>query len=152
MIKIRTLYLKLTGALLCVLLSGASSPLAASTMNDKNSCANIKLTEKRRGQGNAHTTEYSKRDVETQVKALLCRAQRAEASAAWHEERGRAWDEVAERQESLRALDLTSLYDPQAAFISKTHRNQREKMLRQAQSLREQARLMAAKQDSQQSR
>lgn len=140
--KIPALYLKLTGATLLALLSLASSSFAATTVKDKNSCADREPTEKTRGEGEDGGAGDNRRAIEIQVKALLCRAQRTEESAAWHEERAGLWEEIDEHQYATG--ELASAGEPMAAFFARTHRNQKEKRLLEAQSLRQKARLLAS--------
>ncbi len=140
--KIPALYLKLTGATLTVLLSLTSSSFAAPTVKDKNSCADSVLTGKTKREGSDRGAEANRRALEIEVKALLCRAQRAEASAAWHEERAKVWEEIDAHQYATG--ELTSAGEPLAAFFARTHRNQKEKRLLEAQSLRQKAKLLAS--------
>jgi hypothetical protein len=82
-----SLYLKITGAALCALILLTSSSFASPAVNDKNSCADTELTVKSSGQEHAPATAFNKSDIERRVRALLCRARRAEETAAWHEKR-----------------------------------------------------------------
>lgn len=115
-------------ALLVVFATTAGQALAASDFDEGRHCAEVKSGEA---------------GVEEQVGALLCKARRAEEKAAWHEERARVWEAEAERQQVFSSLDQTGRYEPLAGFIADTHRRQKEKKLREAQKLRQKARLLA---------
>lgn len=124
--RVRVPYLKPAISALAALLLACAS-FAAPPLKEKRNCD--------------EAAGHKREDVERQVKALLCRAERAEEYAAWHEERARLWEELAERQNVTG--DLTSAGEPLAAFFARTHRSRKEARLREAQSLRQKARLLA---------
>ena len=128
--RVRVLYLKpAVCASLILLLLASASFAAASPAKEKRECNEV-------------AAGHKKQDVELQVKALLCRAERAEESASWHEERARLWEERAERESA--SGDLMSAGEPLAAFFARSHRTRKEARLREAQSLRQKAQLLSA--------
>jgi len=75
--------------------------------------------------------------TQERAEKLTRRAERAEADAAWHEERAKVWAEIAANQDHLK--DFTSAHEPLAGFLAEMHRNLKEKKLRQALKLRREA-------------
>jgi hypothetical protein len=72
--------------------------------------------------------------TQERAEKLTKRAERAEADAAWHEERAKVWAEIATNQDCLK--DFASAQEPLAGFLAEMHRNLKEKKLRQALKLR----------------
>lgn len=139
-IKNRARYCKLMASSLLILLSVATPFLAASPVDENRKCVETQLTEKGRKSDNDLTAENNKQDVALQVKELLFKARRAEENAAWHDKRALVWEEINERQYATG--DLVSGGDPLAFFFARTHRNQKEKLLGNAQSLQQKAQLL----------
>lgn len=123
----RALYLKPAISTLCLLLFACAS-FASPPLKEKRDC---------------EEAGHKRQDVGQQVKALLCKAERAEERAAWHEERARLWEELAERQNATG--ELASAGEPLAACFARTHRSRQEARLREAQSLRQKAQLLASR-------
>ena len=73
--------------------------------------------------------------LEGRVTNLQRRAERAEAEAAWHEQRAEEWAEIAARQNALG--DFAVGREPLAEFNADTHRRQRARKLQRAMQLRQ---------------
>ena len=139
-LKIRARRFKLVTILLLILLSVANQSFAASPADEKRKCAETRTTEKGRKSDSELTADDNKQDVAPEVKEMLCKARRAEENAAWHDKRAALWEDIDERQYATG--DLVSGGEPMASFFAQTHRHQKEKHLRNAQSLRQKARLL----------